>query len=417
MKSLLVISFKSLLNRRLASLLTILSIALSVCLLLGIERVRTSTKKSFESTISGVDLIVGSRTAPVNLLLYSVFRIGNATNNISYSVFEELSRHPLVEWTIPISLGDSHRGYKVVGTNLNYFKHYKYSGGNSLEFKAGEAFENLFDVVLGSEVAKALGYELGERLTLSHGTAEVSFQDHADKPFEVVGILAPTGTPVDRSVHISLEAVHALHVDWQTGATSAEAAGKEILSEVRPGAVTAFFMRLKSRIAVFNVQREVNEYPDEALMAILPGVSLRDLWVTIGSFEKTLLLVSSMVLVISLLGMVIALLSTLNERRREMAILRSVGAKKRFVFGLLLFEAGLLSFLGMVTGIALLYILLFLFRPILETVMGLSFGLFTPSLTEGVYMAIIFSGALIAGVIPAAMAYNKSLSDGLTVKI
>lgn len=417
---LLKVAKKSLLNRKATTFLTVLSIALSVTLLLGIERIRSGARESFESTVSGVDLIVGARSGPINLLLYSVFHIGNATNNISYETFEDFSSREEVEWTIPISLGDSHKSYRVVGTNQNFFKHYQFSGGKHLELVKGDVFKGLFDVVVGSDVAENLHYKIGRKIILSHGTNEVSFQNHDDKPFTIVGILKRTGTPVDKSIHVSLEAIRAIHVDWKDGAPPRP--GEEVSPEklkamdLTPSDVTAFFVKLNSRIDVFNLQYEVNNYEEEALTAILPGASLRDLWKTIGFAEKTLLIVSMLVFVVSLIGMIISLLSTLNERRREMAILRSIGAKKRFIFSVLIIETILLTVLGIVSGVITLYVGLFLAQPILESKMGLTLGLMSPTANDFIYLGAILIGALASSLIPAWRAYKNSLGDGLIVK-
>lgn len=414
------IAKKSLWNRKATSILTVISIALSVALLLGIERIRTGAKQSFESTVSGVDLIAGARSGPVNLLLYSVFRIGNATNNISYQSYQEINNFENVAWTIPISLGDSHKGYRVVGTNDNYFKYYKYAGTKNLSFKTGKAFKNLFDVVVGADVASALRYKIGDKITLSHGSDQVGFQDHRDKPFEIVGILEPTGTPVDKSVHVSLEAIEALHVDWQNGApprAGEEKSVEEVLKmKLKPSNITALFIKLNRRIAVFNTQRDINDYQDEALMAILPGVTLRDLWKSIGFAEKTLMLVSALVFLVSLIGMIISLLATLNERRREMAILRSIGAKKSFIFSILVIETILLCLAGIALGVAVLYINLFAFKPFLEIKLGLGIGLFSPSINDFIYLGSILLASVVASIIPGWRVYKNSLADGLVVK-
>ena len=414
------VAISSLLNRKATTFLTLLSLALSVCLLFGIERVRSGTRKSFESTVSGVDLIVGARSGPINLLLYSVFRIGNATNNISYLSFKEITNHKDVQWTIPISLGDSHRGYPVVGTNHNYFKHFKHSRGKLLEFYKGKEFQELFDVVLGWEVAKELGYKISDKIILSHGLEKVSFQEHDDKPFEVVGILKKTNTPVDNSLHVSLKAIKALHIDWEEGAPPQEPERilpEQLLNkELKPSDVTAFLVKLKSPMTIFNIQREVNDYKKEALMAILPGITLGELWGLIGVAEKALLLTSFFVFFVSLVGMTISLLATLNERRREMAILRSVGAKKKFVFSLLLIEVSILCLGGLLLGLVFLYISLTVFHPILEEQMGLTLSLFEFTTNDIVYLAAIFISSLLAGCVPALRAYKNSLADGLIVK-
>ena len=144
---LLRLALASLANRRATALLTVLVIALSVGLLLAVERVRTETRSSFASTISGTDLIVGARSGAVNLLLYSVFRIGNATNNIRWDSYQQIAALPRVKWAIPLSLGDSHRGYRVLGTTPDYFTHYRYGQGRALQLTAGRPFADLFEVV------------------------------------------------------------------------------------------------------------------------------------------------------------------------------------------------------------------------------------------------------------------------------
>ncbi|MCP4994209.1 MAG: ABC transporter permease, partial [Gammaproteobacteria bacterium] len=150
------LAFKSLLNRRFTASLILVSIALSVSLLLGVERLRVESRNSFANTISGTDLVVGARSGAINLLLYSVFRIGDATNNISWKSYKKISSHTMVKWTIPISLGDSHKGYRVMGTNQDYFRHYQYAQKRSLMFNQGQPFTQVYQTVLGYEVAQKL---------------------------------------------------------------------------------------------------------------------------------------------------------------------------------------------------------------------------------------------------------------------
>jgi len=359
---LLRLALASLANRRATALLTVLAIALSSCLLLTVERVRTETRSSFASTISGTDLVVGARSGAVNLLLYSVFRIGTATNNIRWDSYQQIAAMPRVKWAIPLSLGDSHRGYRVLGTSAAYFAHYRYGAQQPLRLAEGRAFDDLFEVVLGAEVAHALGYRLGEEIVLAHGVSKVSLTRHDDKPFRVAGILARTGTPVDRTLHISLAGMQALHVDWQHGMPARDAARIDAEQarqlDLQPQAITALLLGLDSRIATFAVQRAINDYRGEPLLAILPGVALQELWGLMGTAEQALLLVSACVVLVGLVGMLTALLASLGERRREMAILRSVGARPWQVAGLLLAEALSLTLAGLLLGLALLYLAL-----------------------------------------------------------
>ena len=192
---------------------------------------------------------------------------------------------------------------------------------------------------------------------------------------------------------------------------------EEVLKlKLEPSDVTAVFVKLKSRMGIFNVQREINDYQQEALMAILPGATLRDLWTTIGFAEKTLFVVSLLVFVVSIVGMIISLVATLNERRREMAILRSIGAKRGFLFSVLIIEACILTLSGIILGVLTLYIALIGFKPVLESSMGLTLGLLTPTMNDFIYLGALFFGAILATLIPGWRAYKISLADGLVVK-
>jgi putative ABC transport system permease protein len=418
---LLRLALASLANRRATALLTVLVIALSVGLLLAVERVRTETRSSFASTISGTDLIVGARSGSVNLLLYSVFRIGNATNNIRWDSYQQIAALPRVKWAIPLSLGDSHRGYRVLGTTTDYFTHYRYGQDRALQLAAGRPFADLFEVVLGAEVARALGYRLGDEIVLAHGVGAISLTRHDDKPFRVAGILARTGTPVDRTLHISLAGMEALHVDWQGGMPARGAAridaDRARRLDLRPQAITAVLLGLDNRIATFAVQRALNEYRGEPLLAIVPGVALQELWSLMGTAEQALLAVSACVVLVGLVGMLTALLASLNERRREMAILRSVGARPWQIAALLLAEALVLTLAGLLLGLALLYLAIALGQDFLQARHGLFLPLAAPSPREWLLLAASLAAALLLGLLPAWRAYRQSLVDGLSIRL
>lgn len=416
------LALASLSNRRFTALLTVFAIALSVCLLLAVERVRTEARASFANTISGTDLIVGARSGSINLLLYSVFRIGNATNNIRWDSFEQLAQNPRVKWAIPISLGDSHRGYRVMGTNTDYFEHYRYARQQPLELSQGREFaDDPFEVVLGAEVADALHYKLGDELVLAHGVATISLVKHDDKPFHVVGILKRTGTPVDRTLHISLAGMEALHVDWKNG-MPAQGADKISADQVRsmhlqPTAITAVLLGLKSKIATFSLQRDINEFRGEPLLAILPGVALQELWGLMGTAEKALFVVSLFVVITGLIGMLTAILTSLNERRREMAILRSVGARPWHIASLLIFEAFSLALAGVLLGLLLLYVSIAAVQSYVQGNYGLYLPLNAPSGYEWMLLGGILGAALLMGCVPAWRAYRQSLADGLSIRL
>ncbi|MBO9464617.1 ABC transporter permease [Tropicibacter sp. R15_0] len=407
----------SLLSRRLTVGLTVFAMALSVALFLGVEKVRTGAKDSFADTISGTDLIIGARSGSVQLLLYSVFRIGNATNNVSWESYQDIAARPEVAWSVPMSLGDSHRGFRVLGTTTAFFDRYKYRRDRSLELAKGQRFDDLFDAVIGADVAKSLGYEVGQSIVVAHGIA--SFVHHDDKPFRVSGILEKTGTPVDRSVFVSLEAIEAIHVDWQGGARSGNPISAEDVRamDLRPKAITAALVGLESRLQVFGMQRWVNDYAQEPLLAIIPGVALAELWEVISVAETALMGVSAMVVVTALMGMVAMVFSGLNERRREMAILRTLGAGPRTIFALLMAEAVFMSLMAVILGVILLYAGLFWARPYVDAQFGLYLDISPLTRDEGILLGWVIVAAILASLAPALRAYRLSLADGMQIRV
>lgn len=421
MKALLSLAARSAWNRRGTLALVVFSIALATLLLLSFERMRSDVRESFSQSVSGTDLIVGARTGAVQLMLYSVFHIGGATNNIRMASVDAVAKHRAVDWVVPISLGDSHRGFAVLGTTTAYFARFQYADHQALRLVQGRAFSGdlngLYDAVIGAEVADALGYRLGQPIVLSHGGGGLPGSEHANKPFTVVGVLARTGTPVDRTVHVSLEAIEAIHLDWAGGAPMA---GVAIPAEqarkfdLAPKQVTAALVGLKGRVAVFAVQRFVANYADEPLMAVLPGVALDELWQVVGVGEKALLGLSALVAIVSLAGLVAVVLAGLNERRRELAVLRAVGAGPRHVLCLLAGEGVLITLLGVAIGMLLSVLLIALAGPWAQARFGIALRLAEPSASQWTLIGAVLVAGVLASLVPGWRAYRLSLADGLS---
>lgn len=417
--TLLRIALKSARFRRTSLLLTVFTIAISVTLLLGVDKIRKESKNSLLNTVSQTDLIVGARSSPTNLLLYSVFRIGNATNNVTWETYESIAAQDEVAWTIPISLGDSHRGFRVMGTSADYFDFYRYGNAQPLVLDSGARFDAVYDAVLGADVANDLGYDIGDEIIISHGLVSADFAGHDDKPFTIVGILDKTGTPVDRTVHISLAGIEAIHVDWQGGGRSNVTLNAEqaLQLDLTPTSITAFMVGLENRAQTFQVQRQINDFPDEPMSAILPGATLAEFWRTISAIEQILFVISGFVLVVGLLGMLTTILSTLNERRREIAVLRAIGARARHVVMLIVLETLLVVTTGCVAGVGMLYGLLAVARPIVARRTGVDLALSWLDTTQFGIMAAVISGAMLVALVPGFIAYRRSIQDGLAVKV
>ncbi|NRA64751.1 MAG: ABC transporter permease [Pseudobacteriovorax sp.] len=468
------IIYKSLMNRWFTALLTVLSIGLSVSLLLAVENMRKGTKEGFTQTIASTDLIVGAKGSPLNLLLYTIFHMGSPTENISWESYQTFANGKDIDWTIPLAMGDSHKSFRVIGTDNNLFEHYKFGRQQSLTMKSGSFDLSTQKVVLGSTVAKTLGYKVGDEIIIAHGTGGgVSFHYHDDKPFSVSGMMAPTGTPLDKSLFISLESMTALHADDDHDhdhGGHADASENEhdheghdhgdehegheqegqdhgdeheghdheghdhgdeheghdheghehddhsAHEDMEKPELAAFLLKTKSRVGALPLQREINDFEDEPLSAGIPGIILSDLWKGLSYVESTLTGISVLVIVIGLLGMLITLYNSLNERKREIAIFRSIGASPLYIFTLLISEAGILSLMGAVTGLLLSNGVSILVADYLRENFSvyLSLGV---SITDLAIVGLTVCLGLLLGAIPAMRAYRQTLQDGLTIKI
>ena len=533
MMMILRLALTSLRSRLLTTSLTVASIALSVTLLVGIENVRAGVRDSFAGTIRGVDLIVGARGGTLQVLLSSVFGIGSPSGSVKLSTMERWKAHPAVKWVVPYSLGDSHRGFRVVGTTPEFYERYRFRKDGRIVFVSGRAAVADTEVVIGSEVAEKLGYTIGTPVVVVHGLRDIGTSNHEAHPFHVVGIVGRTFTPIDRSVYVTLGGIEAMHSDETAIAgssiASAEGAGGRVSGGrgqgetaqpsvakssakssaksaaiiaankqraaamapppgtpmvmpgaepppgtpmvmpgaspppgtplVMPGAeppptalpevtaaavaqkatektmaepnaaesaaaepahdhgddqITAFFVGTKNRFEALMLQREMNTDLVEPLTAVIPGVALGELWQNIGSAEVGLRVIAMFAVAIGLSGMLVALYSSLDARRREMAILRAVGAGPRLIISLLVLESALLALLGCLIGVAAVYIGLFVAQGPIEQRFGLHLALHPLRSTEWTYLAIVMSAGLVIGFVPAWKAYRTSLVDGLS---
>ncbi len=410
------LAIASLWNRKGSALLTLLAIAVSVFVLLGVELVRGQAKNSFYNTVSGIDLIVGARTGDINLLLYSVFHLGNATNTISWESYRQIADKPEVAWTIPISLGDSHKGYRVMGTSSDYFQYFRYGQKQPLIFAEGSAFADTFDLVLGSEVAKTLGYTLGDKVVLAHGLGRTSFSKHSDKPFTVVGILNATGTPVDQTLTVSLEGIEAIHLGWQNGVQlprhlSAHQSPQHV--DLTPESITAFMVGLQSRMATFSLQRQINGFQAEPLLAILPGVTLSQLWQLMSVMENTLRLISALVFFAALLGLAAMLLASIRERQQEIAVMRAIGAPPWFLLLLIEGEATLIALSGFVLANGALTATTALAAPLLAEKFSLFIDYTLLAKPAAIVLALLLLSTVVIALIPGISAYRRALHQQL----
>ena len=406
--------FASLGNRKVIAFLTALSVALSVFLFAGVEKLRHGARMSFTHTVSGTHIIAGARSGQIPLLLFSLFHIGSPTSNISYKSFRKYKKHPAVAWAVPVSIGDSHRGFRVVGTAPDIIDHYRYRDGQKL--KVGEGTYSLarFKAVLGSTAARELRYKVGDKLVLTHGISDVQgIHDHDENPFLVEAILEPTGTPFDKGIYVSLESVELMH-ESETHGTEGHAEHAAD-APVKVDKLTSFLIGVKEPTDILPLMRAINEDESEPMTAILPGVVLSEIWNVMGYLENILKLVSVMVMLTALCGLFIALYASLAERFREMAILRALGAAPAKIASLLVAESLILTIGGILLGYALLFLTTVIFRGALLKSFSVAIGVLPLTGEELFFLAVLIATGMVVAMVPAYMLYRRALSEGLQV--
>ena len=416
------LTLKSYRLRKVTVSLLLLSIALSVSLFLGIQIIRKEVKNKFSNAISQTDLIVGSRTGDINLLLYSVFHIGNATNNIKFQTYEYFKNHNFVKWAIPISLGDSHKGFRVIGTNASFFEHYKYNEDKAVFFNKGSYSELLFTVTIGADVAKKLNYSIHQKIKLSHGVSEHSIFDHDDKEFIITGILSKTYTPLDQALFVSLNSIEAIHADWLHGVPPDES---EVIPleqihkmKLNPKNITAFYLGLNTPTDILLLKRDINTYIKEPLTSIIPATTLNILWQQVGYAESALGAISILTALISFISVFIAIYNSLQERRREISILRALGTNRSHIFALYLTDSFVLTFLGSFLGVVFTYLILLFANESLSKLLNIAFEFKSfLGFSELMYLFYFNLIGILVGVIPAYKAYWYSIHDGLSIKV
>ncbi len=414
MKIIINLAYQSLLSRKITVFLTVISLTVSIVLFLSIDTLRLGAKKSFFGNVKSGDLILGSRSGEIQLLLYSLFQIGTPTNNISWESYKEISKKPEIDWIIPISLGDSHKQFRVMGTTRDYFNKFSFRKNQKLQYKEGTYFENTFDVVIGYDVAKMLNYKLEDSIIIAHGIASQSLHDAF--PFKIKGILNKTGTSIDKLVLVSLEALEAIHKDWKTGSkipTKINSKKNYTDQDLIPKEITAAIIKLKSPISVFKIQRDINDYEFEPLQAIIPGIVLTKLWKVVSVTENIMLSISAMVIVSSLIGLIAILYSTLNNRRKEMALLRIVGASPKTIFNLLLIEALIISFSSIIISILITQFLNLILFPILDQKFGIYLENKFLVLKDLYFFVTVLLTSVFVSFFPALQAYKNSINDGI----
>ena len=409
---------KSMRSRIIPTSLVTISLTASMVLLLSIERIQQGAEEGFNQSISGVDAIIGPRSSSIELVLYTVFHLGRPTNNITTKTVNDVKIRGDISWLVPIALGDSHKGFRVVATEPNYFEHIKYANGQPLVFSKGVAFAELSEAVLGSDVAEKLSYTVGSEIQITHGSVESIGSKHDDFSFVVTGILNKTGTPIDQAIFLDLKGYELLHLGWKSGKKifNLDDINLSSLPEdaLIPKTVTAAFIGLKSKLTLFNFSKNIREYPKEAISAVIPGIALSELWSIVGLVDKGFQLLSWIIIAISLIAMVTLIIASLDNRKQEMTIYRANGASPKFLAMMVLCESLVIGLTAIVGAIVLVTIVTYFATAQLNLALGISPTFKWISMGEiTVFSFILLAGAL-SSLIPAVMVFRKNLHQTLS---
>ncbi len=413
MNILFTLAFNSLLSRKTSVILTIISLTLSITLFVIIDNFKGGAKKNFFSNAQTGDLILAAKSGEIQSLLYILFQIGTPSGNITWTSFQNFKKHEDVEWIIPISLGDSHKQFRVLGTNSEYFEKITFKNKH-LEFFDGKKFENVFDVVIGHDVSTQLQYKLKDDIIIAHGISSQSL--HEEFPFKVSGILKKTGSPADKLVYVSLEALEAIHNNWKSGSRIRKLTFKTTIKQknnITPKEITGAIIKLKSKIKIFKFQREVSNFQNEPLQAIIPGLTLSKLWQVISFIENILIIISFMVVISSLIGISAVLYSNIHLRKSEIALLRIVGASPKKIYQLLVMESFIISFMSIFLSILIVQILTFILFPIFDYKYGVYMEYNFLSSNNIVFYFTIIILSLLISLFPGYRVFKTSLIEGI----
>ena len=409
---------KSMRSRIIPTSLVTISLMASMVLLLSIERIQQGTEEGFNQSISGVDAIIGPRSSSLELVLYTVFHLGRPTNNITTKTINDVKQRSDISWLVPIALGDSHRGYRVIATEPNYFQHIRYGNNQPLTFSKGAPFTELSEATLGSDVAEKLNYSVGSEIQITHGSIESIGSKHDDFSFTVTGVLNKTGTPIDQAIFLDLKGYELLHLGWKSGKKVFSLEDIDLSSlppdALNPKTVTAAFVGLKSKLTIFNFSKNIREYTEEAISAVIPGIALSELWSIVGLVDKGFQLLSWIIIAISLIAMVTLIIASLDNRKQEMTIYRANGASPKFLAAMVIYESLVIGLVAIIGAIILVTAVTYFATSQLNLALGISPSFKWISLDEIKVFGIILLSGVLSSLIPAAMVFRKNLHQALS---
>jgi putative ABC transport system permease protein len=406
---------RSLRQHALSSAITVVSVGLAAGLTMAVFAINNQTYEAFTGGQVGFDAVLGARGSQLQLVLNTVFHLEASAGNIPWSMYTQIAANPRVELAIPYAVGDNYKGYRLVGTTPDLFTKFRYRSGQGFEVEPGGRFfqSDTRDVVVGSYVARQLGLKVGQTINPYHGIQYAESQKHQDQ-FTIVGVLKTTNSPSDRVVWIPIDAVYRMsgHVLRGTGQIYRPTEGEEIPDENKE--VSAVMLKFKSAQTGFILDQQINRQGKVATLAWPVAKVMADLFDRIGWVSRILSMVAYLVMVVAAGSILASIYNTMNERRREFAILRALGARRGTVFSAIVLEAASITALGALVGYLVYGGILAAAFVIVRDRTGVVLNAFRPDPAMWlVPLAMIALGSL-AGLVPAFKAYRTDVASNLT---
>jgi putative ABC transport system permease protein len=382
------LAWKHLLYRLPSTLLSWVLLTASVATISLLLILQYQFEKQYTRSIKGIDMVIGAKGSPLQLILSAVYHIDDPTGNIPYTAALKWMQHPFVARAIPLAYGDNYRGYSIVGTTMDYLDSY------GATIADGRIVKNDFEVVAGSSLADRLHLRVGSRFHSTHGSDEHG-EKHTHKAYTIVGIAAPTGTALDNILVSNITSV------W------------EIHDHDDERQLTAVLLKFRNPMGSIQLPRIINEQTN--MMAALPAIEINRLFSLFGTGIATLKNIGIIIMLLAALSVFVALFNSLKERRYELALMRTFGASRLRLAWLLLLESLVLCLAGFIAGILLSRTVLLMLSAWMEEQYHLSAGqLLLPFPGEGQLLLITAALGIAAAMLPAVMAWSINISSTLS---
>lgn len=397
-----------------STVVTVLAIALAAGLVMSVFSIQRQTYAAFIGGETGFDAVLGARGSQLQLVLNTVFHLETSPGNIPYSMYTKIAANPQVELAVPYSVGDNYRGFRIVGTTEEIFTRFEYRLGERFQVQpGGRIFEpTAKEAVFGSFAAKETGMKVGDVIQPYHGLIFDENSKHNDN-YTVVGILEPTNSPSDRVVWIPIEGIYRMqgHVLRGTGENYTATESEVIPDEAKE--VSAVMLKLRSPQAGMNLDQLINKQGKAATLAFPIGRSMAELFEKLGWLNRVLELVAYMVVIVAAFSILASIYNSINERRREFAILRTLGATRTTVFSVIISEASLIALIGSLVGFAVFAAIMFVTAYIVREQTGVVLNIFQFDKIFVITPILMTLAGAAAGILPAFKAYSTDVAENL----